>query len=758
MQQAVQTMGGESRRAAFGGWAMALLPLALLAAFLFAAPQGATPRILELPFGRSDELGVRLTLRLDGLSILFGILITGIGALIFGYAGHYMGGRPGTGRFYLYLTLFMLSMLGVVTAENVIVLFVFWELTSITSWLLIGFEHEKETARDSALQALLVTGGGGMALLAGLVLLGSVAGSFELTEIAAQAGMLRDHELYGAILTLVVLGAVTKSAQVPFHFWLPSAMAAPTPVSGYLHSATMVKAGVYLLARLLFTLGGTPEWMTVLTIAGALTMATGAIMAIFASDLKQILAYSTVSALGSLVMLLGIGTPAAVKAAVVFLVAHALYKAALFLVAGIIDHETGTRDVERLGGLRRAMPFTAATAIIGGVSLASFGPVLSFAGKEMVVMAVAATGRWSVPLQVVIYFSAMLIAGAAALVAIRPFFGQPREDLPAHDPAPGMWLAPALLASAGVILALAPHRLTALILRPAAGAIHPEAADFYVELWHGINAPLLMAAAATAVGLLLYRTRTRWLGPVRPLRVLGRFGPLAGYRLFLKGTLAFAGWQARLLQSGYLHIYLLIILVTLLTLFAAALLLIAPLQLTFDLSDARIYEIVVALLIVGGALVAVRSKSRLGAVAALGVVGYSVALIFIFFSAPDLAMTQFLIETLTVILFVLVLYRLPRFTSLTGRVARARDIIIPAVVGVFMTLLVLAATREAAPPELSRFYTENSVGQAHGRNVVNVVLVDFRALDTLGEITVLAVAALGVYALLRMRTQKGEAP
>ncbi|HUP48791.1 MAG TPA: hydrogen gas-evolving membrane-bound hydrogenase subunit E, partial [Thermoanaerobaculia bacterium] len=671
------------------------------------------------------------------------------------YAGHYLAGRRDMGRFWSYLTLFMIAMLGITTAENLMALFIFWELTSISSYLLIGIDHEREAARDAALQALLVTAGGGMALLAGLVLLGAAAGSFELSAIVLQADAIRGHAHYLPILALVLLGAFTKSAQVPFHFWLPSAMEAPTPISAYLHSATMVKAGVYLLARLLATLGGTDEWTAVVTVAGAATMLTGAVMAVMSTDLKRILAFTTVSALGSMVMLLGIGSAEAVKAAIVFLFAHALYKAALFLVAGIIDHETGARDVLELGGLRRLMPYTATAAVLGGVSLAAFGPVLSFAAKEMVVLAVAATGPWQVPLKIAIYATAVLLAASAALVVIRPFFGviprHARDDI--HDPSPGMWVPPLLLASAGLLLAIFPGAVTAALLAPAAGAVHHLAGELHVSLWHGINAPLLMAAAATAAGLLLYRTRPRWVRLAEPLRWIAAHGPTWWYSLFLRGSMAVAKWQSGVLQSGYLRRYLLVILLTLVGLVVLAAWWAGGVRVPFDARDATVYEVVVAMLIVASSIVAARAKSRLGSIAAIGVAGYSVAIIYILFSAPDLAITQFVIETLTVILFVLVIYRLPRYTKLTSAPARLRDAAVATMVGGLITVLVLAAQAEDTRPDLSAFYAANAVAKAHGRNIVNVILVDFRALDTLGEITVLGIAAIGVYALLRMRSE-----
>lgn len=731
--------------------AFMVLPAAALALFAWLALSPAGVRVVRFPFG-AEALGFSLAFRIDGLALLFATLISGIGLLIVIYGRAYLADRHDQARLFGWLSLFMIAMLGVVTSENLILLFVFWELTSLSSWFLIGADHERKEAREAALQALLVTGGGGMLMLAGFVMLGTIAGSFELTAILANGAAVRSHALYLPMLLLILTGAFTKSAQVPFHFWLPSAMQAPTPVSAYLHSATMVKAGVFLLARLLGALGGTTAWIAIVGAAGALTMLTGAVLAVFSTDLKKILAYSTVSALGSLTLLLGIGSPAAVQAAVVFLFAHALYKAALFMVAGVVDHETGTREVERLAGLRKQMPRTAAAAILAAISLASFGPVLSFAGKEMVVLAMAGTGRWSITLQTAVYATSMLLAAAAALVAIRPFFGRASMPEPVHDPSMSMWMPPLLLAAGGIVLGLVPRGITSLLLAPAAEAVHAGADGMHVSLWHGVNVPLVLAAVATATGILLFRTRGVWTARVRPLGRMSAAGPEALWNAMLKSSLRFAAWQTRVLQNGYLRFYLLFIIATLVTLLAVAS---TTGQIRFRVSfhDALLHEIFFSILILAGAFVAVRSRSRLGSVAALGVVGYSVALLYILFSAPDLAMTQFLIETLTVILFVLVIYRLPRFAELTPPLPRMRDIVVCTLAGGVIAALVLAGASETVEPVLSRFYSANAVTQAHGRNIVNVILVDFRALDTLGEITVVAIAAIGVLALLRLRPE-----
>ncbi len=740
------------------GWLVGILPLSLFIWYITMIPAVSEGHRYVFSAVWIETLAFRFTLEIDGLALLFLILISGIGFLIFGYAGHYLQGHRHLGRCYLYLTAFMFSMLGLVAAGDLITLFIFWELTSITSYLLIGLDHDRKSARDAALQALLVTGGGGLALLVGFILLGQVAGTFDLGELALLGSEVQGSALYVPILLLILLGAFTKSAQVPFHFWLPNAMEAPTPVSAYLHSATMVKAGVYLLARLSIVLSGRDEWVMIVTTAGVVTMLVGAVMAFLFTDLKRVLAYSTISALGTLVFLLGLGTPAAANAAIVFLLAHALYKAALFMIAGVIDHQTGTREVTQLGGLRAAMPITATIALVAAVSLAGFGPVLSFIGKEMLLEAVFSGGRMREILLIAALISAALLTAVAGMVAIRPFFGKRRETpVEPHEAGAGLLAGPLLLAFAGLILGLMPDGVTRGLIAPAAASVTGVPEELHLALWHGVNLPLMMSAASVIVGVLLFlmweklRTFTVRLSPLKPAT------PSAMYAYSLAALNSIARGQTRILQNGYLRVYLMTVFATVLALMGLLVLRngMPPVTLA-DWSNLRFYEVVVAVMILAGAFVAVRSESRLGAVAALGVVGYSVALMYIIFSAPDLAMTQFVIETLTVVIFVLVLYHLPRYAKLSSSPARLRDAIISIAVGVLMTVLVLAVTHTDVDAELSRFYVENSVGGGHGRNIVNVILVDFRALDTLGEITVLAIAAIGVFAMLKLRVERND--
>ncbi|TDB01495.1 putative monovalent cation/H+ antiporter subunit A [Halomonas marinisediminis] len=732
---------------------LALLPAAIAAWLLAQWPVIAAGETLWLEWAWVPGLDITLTFLIDGLAWLFAMLISMIGTLVLLYAGDYLHGHRDLPRFLVVITAFMMSMLGLVLADNLVTLFVFWELTSITSYLLIGFNHTDPAARKSAQQGLFVTVGGGLALLAGFVMLALAGDSWSLAELNTRGEQLKAHVLYLPLLICVLLGAFTKSAQFPFHFWLPNAMAAPTPVSAYLHSATMVKAGVYLLARLHPALGGTEPWVITLSLVGALTMASGAFLAIQHTNVKTLLAYSTVMALGTLTMLLGIGTEAALTAFVVFLLAHSLYKGALFMVAGILDHETGTRDVTAMGGLRHAMPCTALVAVVAALSLAGLPPLLGFIGKELMLESLLAAAAYRAVILPLAFLAAFLTLAVAAVVAIRPFFGPLRQTPSAPREASfGMLAGPALLAALSLLFGLAPGLLDSLVGATVAG-IGAGSAEVHLALWHGINLPLLLSLASLGLGALVFRRWDRlraWLARLEPLMARG---PEAGYEALMRGMVDLAEWQTRFLQSGYLRNYLVITLLVLLGLVGHALLLRHTPSITFTL-DIYFHEAVAAGLMVAGAVAACVMRSRLAAVAAVGVMGFSIALTFVLFSAPDLAITQLLVETLTVILLVLVLFRLPRFATLSTPAERLRDLAVAGLSGGLVTLLMLAVLSGERLPRISDYMVANSQPLGRGHNIVNVILVDFRALDTLGEMFVLALAASGVYAMLRFHAEE----
>lgn len=740
------------------GWVTALPPLAATAYFGSQIPAIVAGETLSLRYAWIPELGIHFSLHLDGLSLLMALLICGIGTLVVIYAGSYLAGRATLGVFFGYFLFFMASMLGLTLANNLILLLVFWEMTTISSYLLIGFEHERPSARSAALQALLVTAGGGLALMAGALLLGNAVlpgytgGTFELTELAARGDDVRQHAHYLPILLLVLIGAFTKSAQVPFHFWLPGAMEAPTPVSAYLHSATMVKAGIYLLARFYPVLGDTAAWSAIVTPVGATTMLLGAWLAFQVSDLKQILAYSTISILGVLTMLIGVGTEATLAAAMAMLLAHALYKATLFLIAGAVDHEAGERSIERLGGLRRTMPLTAATAGLAALSMAGIVPTFGFIAKEVFYEAAQHAPYAMLITSATMLASAMMTA-VAGLVAIRPFFGEATAAAAkAHEPPWPLWICPAILALLGIALGVAPGLLAQPLVAPAAAAIVEDGLPIKLTLWHGFNLTLALSLVTVAVGVVLYLVHRPLRRQLEVLQPIYQFGPGAAYQQALTALNAVARGQTSLLQSGYLRFYLLSIVAAMVGLIWLSLGRLIASTPPPDMFDVYVHEGLLAISIVVATCYVVMTDSRLGAVTGLGVVGYCVAAVFVMYGGPDLAMTQFIVETLTVILLVLVMIHLPRFRRRSQPRDRLRDALVALTAGGTLTALLLFAIGVRTTGAVSTYFVENSYEGGHGRNIVNVILVDFRAIDTLGEITVLGVAGVGVYALLKLRT------
>ena len=698
-------------------------------------------RLVELAWAPS--LGLSFSFNLDGLGLLFAILITGIGALIVLYASRYLEGHAHASRFYASLFGFMGAMLGVVLSNNVLTLFVFWELTGFTSYLLIGFEHERAAARAAALQALIVTGAGGLALLAAGVLLADVSGTTNLSAMASQRASVVGSPLYGAIAGLVLLAAFTKSAQVPFHFWLPNAMEAPTPVSAYLHSATMVKAGVYLIARMTPILGSTPVWTTVVTVVGAATMVVGAYRAVQETDLKRILAYSTLSALGVLTMLLGVGTREAIVAALVYLVAHAAYKGALFMVAGAIDHETGTRDISVLAGLRRTMPMTALAGGGAAVSMAGVPLTLGFVGKDGAYEALLHAGDWFPLLPALIVLASILLGLAGLLAGVLPFRGvAPTKEV--HDPAWPLWLPPLLLATTGLVPGIAPSVLDGP-LSAAAAATAGVPVDLSLRVWHGVTPALLLSMFTLAAVGFAYVVHE----PLRERTWRTRYGTEDVYDGAISVLDAVSRAIAPALHSASLRTYVMVIVATLAVVGGVALLSEPALGFAAPRTSVTAHDALIVVITVAGAIAATVARSPMAAVLSLGVVGYGVALTFLGFGAPDLAMTQFSVETLTVLIYVLVFRHFRTLGELSPRLVLARDGLIALGIGIFISGLLLSVATTETAPRLRQYFAEFGPTLGHGRNIVNVILVDFRAFDTLGEITVLATAAIGVRGLLR---------
>jgi multicomponent Na+:H+ antiporter subunit A len=733
---------------------VSLLTLGLFIYFLNLLPTVAGGEKLVYSYSWVPSMGIRLDFVVDGLSLLFSLLITGIGAIVFMYASPYMKGKVYTDRFFCYLSMFMASMLGLVLSDNMMALFVFWELTSISSYFLIGYENNNAQARKNAMLALIVTGGGGLLLLAGFVLMGSITGDYSISALLSQGNVLRNHDLYGLILLFILAGAFTKSAQVPFHSWLPAAMVAPTPVSTYLHSATMVKAGVYLLARFSPALNNTALWHDALMMVGGITMLYAAFIAITKTDLKGILAYTTVSILGMLVFLLGIGSHKAILAASVLILAHALYKAGLFLVAGVIDHEAHTRNVTKLSGLKNVLMPVALAGLLAAFSSAGVPFTFGFIGKELIYESTMQTEslQWFITAAAVLTNIFLLYAGFVA--GIKPFAGKlPEQYKKIHLPSLPMWLLPLLLAVGGILAGIFPQQLDKLLIQPVAAAIQGVPADVSLKIWHGFNDVLLLSLITLAAGTFLYIVmkpdENRFTIPVL---LKGNLARAAG-KLFQTADKTYH----ILYRIGHLRTYLLIIILFGIVILGYRLFTGVNIYVDWNkLQDVTPYEATTTVLMLSAILVTVFTASRLIAVAAMGVMGYCICLLFVFYSAPDLAMTQFTIDTLTVVLFVLVLFRLPPFLKLSNLPVKIRDATVSICFGALLSIIALEVLNEPVDQHISAYYAENAYQVAKGKNVVNVILVDFRGMDTLVEIMVITIAAIGVYSILKLKISASE--
>ncbi|MBM4456839.1 MAG: DUF4040 domain-containing protein [Chloroflexi bacterium] len=777
-------------------WLLASLPLAAFAFFLSRLPAIAGGNALTLAVDWMPSLGMNASLYLDNLSALFLLLVSGIGTLVVIYSGYYFktttdekGTRMNADergeeeqsapvrarprpissvpnedwRFLAYLFLFMTMMLGVLLAGDVITLFVFWEGTSLTSFLLIAYKYKDEAARRGAFKSLFITGGGGIALLGGLLFVGSVAGGMDYTTILRSGDVLRGSPLYGVMLSLVAFGAFTKSAQAPAHIWLPDAMTAPTPASAYLHSATMVKAGIYLLARMNPALGETDAWFWLLTGFGLITMLTGAYLGLKQNDLKALLAYSTVSQLGVLVMLIGSDTSAAFKALVISVIAHALYKSALFLVAGIVDHEAGTRDLRRLGGLRRAMPWTCRVGMVAALSMAGLPPMFGFLAKETLLASVT---HPSIPFAGSAFLSAATVAAGALILAQAgtliwdTFFGRPRDPhVHAHEAPAWMIAMPAVPALLSLALGLLPEpQDLAAFLANAAAAAYGDKVKVSLALWAGITPPLILSIVAVSLGLTLwaFRGRVRALQQRVPEAI--SFDALhAGALRLLDG----GAYLATRTQSGQLRRYLATMLVSLVVL----MLLFGRIDLTglrnlsgLRLDELSILRVFTLALAAAAAALSITLRRDFNAILALGASGLSVAVIMVLEPAPDVALVQVVVDILSVVILVLALSSLPRaqrrraweLTFKQSRWGVVRDVLIAAAGGFAVALLAFVGlTSRPRESVVTPFYEANAKPLTGAADIVGAVVVDFRGFDTLIEIAVFGLAGIGVYTLLR---------
>ena len=747
-------------------WLAGSIALVAFGLMAIAYPNVDNGGVIQLRAEWIADLGLEFVLRADGFAWTFAMLVTGIGFLVVLYARYYMSPSDPVPRFFSFLLAFMGAMLGIVLSGNLVQLVFFWELTGLFSFLLISYWHHNAAARDGARMALTVTSAGGLCLFAGVLVIGHIVGSYDLERVLASGNVIRSHALYIPALILVLLGALTKSAQFPFHFWLPHAMAAPTPVSAYLHSATMVKAGVFLLVRLWPAMGGTNEWLWLVGSAGLITFFLGAFLAVFQQDLKGLLAYSTISHLGLITLLTGLDTPFGQIAAIFHIFNHATFKASLFMAAGIIDHETGTRDIRRLSGLWAFMPITATLAMVAAAAMAGVPLLNGFLSKEMFFAETIEIHDNSLVDQALPYIVtlASTFTVAYSLRFIRDvFFGPPPIGLPRipHEPPLLMRLPAELLVLTCLIVGVAPSFTVAPILDTAARAVlSPAMPEYSLALWHGFTPELLMSFVAMAGGLAVYVLLRSYL--------LTREGPpllrrINGKRIF-DWVLVTLSWRlARWLEShlGTRHLQPQLRLLAGAA-FVAAL---APLYARgVVIGDSPRDQLDVAfglLWIVGIACAlgaALQAKfHRVAAVILLGGAGLVTCVSFVWLSAPDLALTQIVVETVTTVLLLLGLRwlpkRVPRISpsSAIGTIRwhRVRDFAIALLAGVGLAALALASMQRPAPDSISRYFVENAYTKGGGTNVVNVILVDFRGFDTLGEITVLAVVALTVYALLR---------
>ncbi|WP_312792702.1 monovalent cation/H+ antiporter subunit A [Diaphorobacter nitroreducens] len=731
-------------------------------------PQIAEAGVLREEITWLPALGLNLVIRMDGFAWMFSMLVFGIGTLVVLYARYYMSPADPVPRFFSFFLAFMGAMAGVVLSGNIIQLVFFWELTSLFSFLLIGYWHHREDARRGARMALTVTGAGGLCLLAGMLVLGHIVGSYDLDRVLGAAELVRDHPMYLTALVLVLLGAFTKSAQFPFHFWLPNAMAAPTPVSSYLHSATMVKAGVFLLARLWPVMGGTEPWFWLVGGAGLATLLIGGYAAMFQNDLKGLLAYSTISHLGLITLLLGLNSPLAAVAAVFHIMNHATFKASLFMAAGIIDHESGTRDIRRLSGLRRMMPVTATLATVASAAMAGVPLLNGFLSKEMffaetVFFDAAPAVAQILPIAATV--AGMFSVAYSLRFIVDVFWGPPATDLPhePHEPPHWMRVPVELLVCACLVVGVLPAWSIGQYLNAAAlPVVGGELPAFSLAVWHGFNTPFMMSLVALVGGTALYMV-LRWERKQGRINAAPLMHRVSGRGVFEAVLVQITRWGhsgRRLLSTRRLQWQMLwLVLVTLVG--AAMPLYTRGLQLgdrgTLPLSPA--FVLIWALGMVCAVASAWQAKyHRLAALTLMGGAGLCVCLTFLWFSAPDLALTQLAVELVTTILILLGLRWLPKrdeslpaspASAALARTRRVRDLLLAVAAGGGMAWLAFAMMSRPFAQSTSTFFLERALTEGGGTNVVNVMLVDFRGFDTFGEIVVLGIVALTVYALLR---------
>lgn len=747
------------------GFFVFLIPFIIFLYFIQFVGKGFKP--VRHTYSWIPSLGINFDFYLDGLSLLFVLLISGIGALVVLYSIYYLDKTERLGQFYVYLLMFMTAMLGVVLSDNVFVLYTFWELTSISSFLLIGYWHFNERSRYGALKSMLITIFGGLSMLAGFILLSIITGTTSIQAMIDQTNVILNNAYLPLILGFILLGAFTKSAQFPFHIWLPDAMEAPTPVSAYLHSATMVKAGLFLIARFSPIFSNYEWFFIIVSTVGIITLCWGSYMAVRQTDLKAILAFSTISQLGMIMAMLGFGTKIAVFAAVFHILNHATFKGSLFMVAGIVDHETGTRDIRKLGGLLTFMPMTATLALFGTFSMAGVPlPFLNgFYSKELFFESTLALnegvhGLTNFLTQAIPYlavFGSIFTFAYSVYFFFGVFAGRKQTDkLPKkpHEAPIGMLISPIILVLGVIVIGLFPNLVNGSFLAHAAQAVNSSVEYQSIQFWHGFSTPFLMSLAVVGVGLILFLTRTKWVAVYRFFPGTWSFNKV--YDAILQRLDAYTAKVTNFYMNGSLRVYMSIILVTMFIVTLGFMLLTGGITIQYDnLADVTILEVSVVLIIIIAALGTIFANNKLAAILILGVVGYGVAILFVIYRAPDLALTQLVIETITVALFLLCFYHLPQLQKRTETAGtKVVNASIAITFGALMSLIAISAHSSNWFDSISDYFIETALSIGGGTNVVNVILVDMRGLDTLFEITVLGIAALAIYSLIKLRKDK----
>lgn len=769
------------------GWFVLAVPVILFSFFSTYIPRIAGGETFIKTFEWIPSFGINVTTYLDGLSMIFSLLITGVGSLVILYSIFYLSTKESLHHFYCYLLLFMGAMLGVVLSDNLMVLYVFWELTSVSSFLLIAFWHHRKASRAGARKAMLITVSGGVAMLAGFLMLYVMSGTFSIREIIANLDVVQTHSLFIPAMLLVLLGAFTKSAQFPFHIWLPDAMEAPTPVSAYLHSATMVKAGIYLVARTTPIFGGHEVWFWVVSGVGILTMFWGSFNAVRQFDLKALLAYSTISQLGLIMSLFGLGSAAlhlgyssesviytqATFAALFHLINHSTFKGALFMMVGIVDHEVGTRDIRRLGGLMALMPFTFTIAVIGSFSMAGLPPFNGFLSKEMFFMAtvkitqldIFSLDSMGLVFPIVAWIASVFTFIYCLIIVMRTFFGkiQPdRLEKPPHEAPIGMLIPPYILIALVVGIFIFPNLLGQYILRPAMASIYPNfpSADEmtpHISAWHGyINTELIMTLGVVIAGIFLYRTLKKW----RPMYQLfpQKYSFNGIYENVISTSENVSENITKRYMNGNLTYYFIYIYVFFVVVLAGYM--IYADVFSWDPSNDSViesYELILVFVMICAALAILFVKERITVVLLNGVLGYSVAFFFVVFRAPDLALTQLVVESVTTALFLLSFKFLPKLTKeKVSNAVKITKATISIAVGATVTLIGLTVMNYDKFEPISAYF-EDSYNLAGGKNIVNTILGDFRAFDTMLEVVVLFIAGLGIYTLIKLKAKKEDA-